>query len=1594
MATFEINGSTYELPDSLQGDALQSTLKQLSGMGTPSQPKAAPSSNDKILNYLTETDSILGLPAGTSAAQIKQESRFNPKAVSPVGAEGLAQVMPTTRKSLEKKFGRTFDPYNEQDSLFMHREVMRENIKKFRDPVDALKAYNAGWNKANWNNPETNNYVAKITGSSPVTSTGQPQGQGQTTGAYKPFAKVRKDVDPATLNDDYDWIKAADLLYRQVENKPWEGSYSDLAEWGKDRLGWFNSNLPAMAYQANEVVKYGSQEDKEAFLYMMDTYDNTNFSVEGFQRWGKGVVFDPTTWVGLETLGAGKWLAGTAAKMEAKNLLIQALGRTGVVAGVEGGIYSASDNSIRQGVKVDAGAKEQFSGMELAAATGVGIVAGTVLGTAADAAISKISGLVRGSAKETPAVAPQRATVGDPIVTPQEIPNVAPEASQTPLRASEGVAPEAATVTPTIPEAPPVTPTIPDVSDPRPTITAKSGEVYVDTRNAGERFHGTSKELGSLSNDYALSGDNRNIYSAGFYTTDAVDIGVGYTKKGKGGNPVLYKVEESPVQLYDMEAPLTPEVEKIVKNALEDYFPTENADTGKPLTNLREIYDEFRADSSNNDLSRDDVQEYFDSIRDNLERQGYRGFEHTGGLGTNNKPHSVKIFWFPEQDIKLTKVNVEDYRPRPKSQIAPSDQAPLGSTLTPEEIAQATAREQPGRRAEDDIIPKFPEDNPVPKIDVPEANTGLRSTPTSMDEITKLGSKVNEQLKELNNQDLVRVLENFRTAAMPIEQSRIVARAVQMAADEIRIQKAELLKAINANPNAPDTPQKLLQLEELDKRLEPIDLADEAFGSIAGSILRQRQEGLPGVQGLSVESIMKETGASRPEAEAAYIKQVDDAQTDSAAQKVSAEYDRQFDEAVDRGDLVSAAKTASLKHRHLESLADSRAKGSGSFMQKLTELAISNVFTVKTVLVNLIPSAMKTLVVPSLKLILTNPLVKANRIEASATYGAMASTTRGALKAAVAAYKYEQALLTRDGSRLLEGELAISGSKGGIIRFFPRILNATDEFLSQLNYAGFIAGREGAQAAIAGAEKGLTGKELDTYVKGRVSKALTESLKPAQSEDLIRPIINKGVNLGYTGEKLAAYVEREAVKNPEALRHGNDEEALDYARDVLYKRRFSGEGSASTLAQGYERMTNAVPSLRFLFGQLFFRTPIRVFEEGVRLTPGLQILAPKFLTDLAGKNGQLRQIRAQGEALTSLAITGAVLTLYGQGRITGDGAYEDWRQQRARGDTIKAPPYTIEMSDGSYWSYRNIDPIATPVKIMLNGLERFERLNIRIAQGEFVDKTEFQKAMAFVTVGTSAVAQALRDANLVAGINTSFKFAENLSDPEMKEGALVKLMGEKLSLLVPNTLHKIAKENDPRITDPKTFWQVVEERLKSVGFDKGEIKSSYAYDAVGNVRSMADTDSLWSMFATTDVDEMVKGRSEKELFVLEELDRLSRTTGSNFLPPYKMADTGSLDYRTVMTKDGSKTLYDKWMENYRSLKPEEALAPLLSAPVPEGTFKYTGEKVVEARKIMKDFYEASYYQMMAEERQVVDKMITEELNKARAQSGQLDFRPR
>lgn len=95
-------------------------------------------------------------------AVIWAESRWNPQAISPKGARGLAQLMPGTARSLG------VDPLDPADNLEGGARYLRQMLDLFDGSVpDALAAYNAGpvrVQKAGGVPPirETQNYVAGI----------------------------------------------------------------------------------------------------------------------------------------------------------------------------------------------------------------------------------------------------------------------------------------------------------------------------------------------------------------------------------------------------------------------------------------------------------------------------------------------------------------------------------------------------------------------------------------------------------------------------------------------------------------------------------------------------------------------------------------------------------------------------------------------------------------------------------------------------------------------------------------------------------------------------------------------------------------------------------------------------------------------------------------------------------------------------------------------------------------------------------------------------------------------------------------------------------------------------------------------------------------------------------------------------------------------------------------------------------------------------------------------------------------------------------------------------------------------------------------
>ncbi|MBJ7354872.1 MAG: transglycosylase SLT domain-containing protein [Thermoleophilaceae bacterium] len=98
------------------------------------------------------------------AAQLKAESDFNPNSVSPAGAQGIAQFMPGTARSM----GLT-DPFDPRASIFAQAKLMGQLIKQFGSIPKALAAYNAGpgaVQKYGGIPPyaETQGYVARIIG--------------------------------------------------------------------------------------------------------------------------------------------------------------------------------------------------------------------------------------------------------------------------------------------------------------------------------------------------------------------------------------------------------------------------------------------------------------------------------------------------------------------------------------------------------------------------------------------------------------------------------------------------------------------------------------------------------------------------------------------------------------------------------------------------------------------------------------------------------------------------------------------------------------------------------------------------------------------------------------------------------------------------------------------------------------------------------------------------------------------------------------------------------------------------------------------------------------------------------------------------------------------------------------------------------------------------------------------------------------------------------------------------------------------------------------------------------------------------------------
>lgn len=119
-----------------------------------------------IQSYVEEAASKERLEPALLRAVIQVESNFNHKAVSPVGARGLMQIMPSTAAGIGKI--KALDKKNPRANILAGAHYLRSLINKFEGNLSlAIAAYNAGPNavvKYRGVPPykETQDYVQKV----------------------------------------------------------------------------------------------------------------------------------------------------------------------------------------------------------------------------------------------------------------------------------------------------------------------------------------------------------------------------------------------------------------------------------------------------------------------------------------------------------------------------------------------------------------------------------------------------------------------------------------------------------------------------------------------------------------------------------------------------------------------------------------------------------------------------------------------------------------------------------------------------------------------------------------------------------------------------------------------------------------------------------------------------------------------------------------------------------------------------------------------------------------------------------------------------------------------------------------------------------------------------------------------------------------------------------------------------------------------------------------------------------------------------------------------------------------------------------------
>ena len=1306
-------------------------------------------------------------------------------------------------------------------------------------------------------------------------------------------SKIQQGIRKEVLTADPDWLAASANMYRYTTGKDWKGTDADLGKWGLDRMSAFNYNIPRMSIDAVRL-KAAPEDVKKSFLYLMDGFDKAAWSWGGVKNFLYYAAIDPTTWVGLGTLGigtaAGKAL-GAGAKIGVKELL-KAGTKVGAIGAIEGGVLGSTSEYLTQTAKVNAGGQAEKDYGKIAQTGAIGAAAGAVLAPALTIGVNKLFGKKASDLH----LKPTDETPAAPLVPDQIVPE--PIQQSLDLRQPDYT---------TQPELPGIT----DVTQTRP----------INTVTDGQQRYSNNVEPPPVRDPV--------VDREGAIVKDA--FGVPQTQ------------------------PSAPRVGDTAQGSLELPLPEQQLDLfGKMPTQFGIGGRERRAAA---ELRRQ--ANLLDPV--STPKVGGRDTFIDPTTGQLAKDAQGVLETKPSYNTSRTRRQAEadDLRTKADELEAKAQEAQSEASRARQEALVEGAQEV--RNPDARITSRLPED----RLDVNNntrdlvslvrqlGSQNLTEQVTALRRLTKFTDPLTRALKHSTPREAAQFVREMLESPLYQREAGVLQYALDTAVNMMASETKVLVKA--ADDIKPISIQEYEKLRdaanELRRALDPLRLMSKELKSQGGRNLRFAQQAWfkGDKRHADVDEFLRQMGVdpatATPDQQFAATKMLVEGAVDikDKVAKDTRLLDAKraltdIDALADPDGYIRALNDYAALQKNIEdelyASLNIIQKGQQTIKNAMKSAANYIALTVlgpSSVTINAASNFFRTVSRPMLDLLGKGPLEAGAFKEMMIAYGAMRRSTSAAFRAAAESFRISDSILLGHSTKwesdmtnhlAREGQNAVAGFLGrNYVKLWMRMLNSTDEFFAHWAYSGAVEGKAYAEAVERALKENVKGAARDKLIKDAIQEAQKKAYTSPDAT-MVAQLRDAAIEQGYRGEEINMWVKKRLQEKPELYKRAANEEGISYANDLLFRAEFSGIGLLSGAAKGYESAVRQFPLLR-LAGQLFFRTPVRVFEAGVRLTPLVQFTpGTKMLSDLFGYNGVAKQIKAQGEVMFSYGVMMATFTAYANGNITGSGAGLHYQERRRLEETEGWQPYSLKWN-GQYISFRNFDPFSTPLKIMVNALERYERMDMERAQGVYDNTDRHKEVLAVMSTALGSTIQAVKDANLAAGAAEWIDLFEAFSDVERSEGKFVRMFKNKAQLLVPNSLRKGIKafgEDQNVLTDPVT----VEQSIESI-VNPSSPSVTPAYDALGNKTNTIKQGFLYYL----GIEVLSKGQRKldnEQLWALKEIAKMTIQTGSKFIPPFKSEKfyPGS-DLRGVMISGSNETVYNAAMKVYSQLMKDDAI---------------------------------------------------------------------